>query len=153
MTYTVYKPSALAAQELQDKCQEHLWVAATLDPPYSRGQYGSRLPPGGGYGSPAPGGPYGPPVGGPCGQPNPGMFPSGTPGGPYGSVAPGGPYGQPPPNSYGAQKLGSYGQGGAPPNVDPRACSRFQSVESNHSGSLHKGGEAGPGQLQLILIQ
>ncbi|KAL0608952.1 Peflin [Plecturocebus cupreus] len=56
--------------------------------------------------------------------------------GSYGSVAPGGPYGQPAPNSYGAQQLGSYGQGGTPPNVDPGACSLFQSVESDHSGSL-----------------
>uniref|UniRef100_A0A2K5C2X9 EF-hand domain-containing protein n=1 Tax=Aotus nancymaae TaxID=37293 RepID=A0A2K5C2X9_AOTNA len=104
--------------------------------PLGSWQYGSRLPPGGSYGSPAPGGPYGPSAGGPCGQPNPGMFPSGTLGGPYGSVAPGGPYGQPPLNSYGAQQLGSYGQGGVPPNVDAEACSWFQSVESNHSDSL-----------------
>ncbi|XP_011829409.1 PREDICTED: peflin isoform X2 [Mandrillus leucophaeus] len=105
-------------------------------PPNSGGQYGSGLPPGG-YGGPAPGGPYGPPAGGgPYGHPNPGMFPSGTPGGPYGGAAPGGPYGQPPPSSYGAQQPGPYGQGGAPPNVDPEAYSWFQSVDSDHSGYI-----------------
>ncbi|XP_024652601.1 peflin isoform X3 [Macaca nemestrina] len=105
-------------------------------PPNSGGQYGSGLPPGG-YGGPAPGGPYGPPAGGgPYGHPSPGMFPSGTPGGPYGGAAPGGPYGQPPLSSYGAQQPGPYGQGGAPPNVDPEAYSWFQSVDSDHSGYI-----------------
>ncbi|XP_023363227.1 peflin isoform X2 [Otolemur garnettii] len=100
-------------------------------PPHGGGQYGSGLPPGGGYGGPAPGGPYGPPAGG-----GPYGHPSGTPGGPYGGAAPGGPYGRPPPNAYGAQQPGPYGQGGVPPNVDPEAYSWFQSVDSDHSGYI-----------------
>nr|XP_004665344.1 peflin [Jaculus jaculus] len=93
------------------------------------GQYGSGLPTGGGYGGPAPGGPYGSPAaGGPYGHP--------SAGGPYGGAAPGGPYGQPPPSAYGAQQPGPYGQGGAPPNVDPEAYSWFQSVDADHSGYI-----------------
>ncbi|XP_059773727.1 peflin isoform X2 [Balaenoptera ricei] len=111
--------------------------------PHAGGQYASGVTPGGGYGgSPAPGGPYGPPAGGgPYAHPNRGGLPSGTPGGPYGGAAPGGPYGPPPPNSYGAQHPGPYGQGtpppgGAPPGVDPEAYSWFQSVDSDHSGCI-----------------
>ncbi|XP_059945352.1 peflin isoform X2 [Mesoplodon densirostris] len=111
--------------------------------PHAGGQYASGVPPGGGYGGgSAPGGPYGPPAGGgPYAHPNSGGLPSGTPGGPYGGAAPGGPYGPPPPNSYGAQHPGPYGQGtpppgGTPPNVDPEAYSWFQSVDSDHSGYI-----------------
>ncbi|XP_061042738.1 peflin-like [Eubalaena glacialis] len=111
--------------------------------PHAGGQYASGVPPAGGYGGgPAPGGPYGPLAGGgPYAHPNPGGLPSGTPGGPYGGAAPGGPYGPPPPYSYGAQHPRPYGQGpppagGTPPNVDPEAYSWFQSVNSDHSGSI-----------------
>ncbi|XP_026558479.1 peflin isoform X1 [Pseudonaja textilis] len=104
---------------------------------YPGGQYGSGLPSGGAYGSPAPGGPYGPPPSGdPYGYPS-----SGPPGGMYGGgPVPGGSYGQPA-NPYGAPQPGaygaSYGPGGhVPPGVDPEAFSWFQSVDADHSGYI-----------------
>ncbi|MBN3296229.1 PEF1 protein, partial [Amia calva] len=83
--------------------------------PGSGGQYG-----GGGGGGAAPGAPYG------------GAAPGG---GHFGGQAPGAPYG-----GYGQQQGGPYGQqapaGNSPPGVDPEAFQWFQTVDTDHSGSI-----------------
>uniref|UniRef100_A0AAY5L543 Peflin n=1 Tax=Esox lucius TaxID=8010 RepID=A0AAY5L543_ESOLU len=99
---------------------------------------GAAVPPGGQYaGGAVPGGPYGG-YGAPGqgGQFRPG--PGGAPGAPYGGgQAPGGPYG----GGYGGQPQGGpYGQqaptGNIPPGVNPEAHQWFQTVDTDHSGSI-----------------
>ncbi|XP_036398315.1 peflin-like [Megalops cyprinoides] len=106
--------------------------------------YGGAAPPGGQYpGGPAPGAPhgaYGPPGsggqfgggGGAPGAPYGGAAPAGAN---FGGQAPGAPYG-----GYGQPQGGPYGQqapaGNIPPGVNPEAFQWFQSVDSDHSGSI-----------------
>ncbi|KAM4630754.1 LOW QUALITY PROTEIN: peflin [Polymixia lowei] len=89
---------------------------------------GASGPPGGPYGgyrAPGPGGQYGHGHGG-------------APGGPYGGgQAPGGPYG-----GYGDNRMvgGPYRQhaapGNIPPGINPEAYQWFQSVDTDHSGTI-----------------
>ncbi|KAM6959532.1 peflin [Aplochiton taeniatus] len=87
------------------------------------GHYAGRAAPGGpygGYGAPGPGGQYGP---GPGTQYNGGQ----APGGPYGGYG-----GQPQGRPYGQQASA----GDVPPGVNPEAFQWFQTVDTDHSGSI-----------------
>ncbi|KAK1153092.1 peflin-like [Acipenser oxyrinchus oxyrinchus] len=109
------------------------YYGGTAPPPAAGGQYGGAAPPGGGqyYGGPAPGsgGQYGGPGGVAPGAPYGGSAPGG---GHFGGQAPGAPYG-----GYG-QPQGQQAPGGAnvPPGVDPEAFQWFQTVDTDHSGSI-----------------
>nr|XP_006631392.1 PREDICTED: peflin [Lepisosteus oculatus] len=115
-------------------------------PPSGPGsQYGGSAPPPGGHypGGPTPRAPYGSYGPGPGGQYGGGggaapgaTYGGGAPagGGQFGG-APGTPYG-----GYGQHHGGPYGQqapaGNIPPGVDPEAFQWFQSVDTDHNGSI-----------------
>ncbi|KAK1156798.1 peflin-like [Acipenser oxyrinchus oxyrinchus] len=109
------------------------YYGGTAPPPAAGGQYGGAAPLGGGqyYEGPAPGsgGQYGGPGGVAPGAPYGGSAPGG---GHFGGQAPGAPYG-----GYG-QPQGQQAPGGAnvPPGVDPEAFQWFQTVDTDHSGSI-----------------
>ncbi|XP_042165935.1 peflin [Oncorhynchus tshawytscha] len=95
---------------------------------------GATAPPGSqNAGGAAPGGPYGG-----YGAPGQGRQAGGAPGAPYGGgQTPGGPY----VGGYGGQPQGGpYGQqspaGNIPPGVNPEAYQWFQTVDTDHSGSI-----------------
>ncbi|XP_041757949.1 peflin [Coregonus clupeaformis] len=96
--------------------------------------YGAASPGGQYAGGAAPGGPYGgygaPGQGGQAGQFGPG--PRGAPGAPYGGSYGGGYGGQPQGGPYGQQSPA----GNIPPGVNPEAYQWFQTVDTDHSGSI-----------------
>ncbi|KAJ8289373.1 hypothetical protein GJAV_G00000540 [Gymnothorax javanicus] len=102
--------------------------------PYG-GQHPAGQAPGaphGSYPQSGPGGQFGPGRGGAPGAPYGGPA---APGGSFGGQAPGAPYG-----GYGVPQGGHYGQqppaGNIPPGVNPEAYQWFQSVDTDHSGSI-----------------